>query len=377
MEYEVIIVGAGPAGLSTALFLLSADPALAGRILVLERKTFPRDKFCAGAIGGRGDRLLSSIGVKIRVPSVAISGIRMTVPQGRAERTPGFIGRTIRRIEFDSELAAATRARGVTLLEGAPVSDIHVSSRRVHVLAGESTFSGRYLVGADGVGSFVRRWLGLPFGSLRARVVEVDTERVGGDPPEDVLHFDVSDRSLNGYAWDFPTPLHDRILMSRGVYSLGFSGEESPDVAEILDKRLRGLGIDPGSCKKRQMIERGFEPHRAFARGRVMLAGEAAGVDPITGEGIAEAIQYGAIAGPYLAEKVARNEPSLADWPGYLVRSTVGADLFLRRWGAFLCFKYARRPVEVLFARVPRFLDLATGLFAGGFPVRFGGPPWS
>ncbi len=365
MPYDVIIVGAGPAGLSTALFLVHATPELRDRVLVLERKTFPRDKFCAGAVGARADHLLAGIGVHVEVPSVSITGVRMTVPQGISERAPGPIGRTIRRVEFDAELANQVRKRGITLLEAMPVEEISVSSRGVEVGAGGSSFSGKILVGADGVGSFVRRWLGLPFGSLRARVVEVDSERVHGDPPPSVLHFDVSDRGLKGYAWDFPTPVANRIMMSRGVYGLVFPGDEPPDVGALLDRRLRRLELDPARCRKKQMVERGFEPHQPFARGRVMLVGEAAGVDPVTGEGIAEAIQYGSVAGPFLADKVLRNEPSLTDWPGHLLRSVVGADLFLRRWGAYLCFRYARRPVETLFARVPRILDLTTRLFAG------------
>jgi len=370
MQHEVIIVGAGPSGLSTALFLLHRRPELKGRVLVLEKKSFPREKICAGAVGGRGDRLLESIGVRVEVPSVPITGIRFTVPQGTSERSPGPVGRTVRRLEYDAALAARARDRGVLLVENAPVREISSSGRGVEVLAGGEVHAGRVLVGADGVGSFVRRWLGLSFASLKARVVEVDSVRVEGDPPPHLLHLDVSDRGLNGYAWDFPTPLDGDIRMSRGVYGLVFPGDEPPEVARLLDRRLEHLGLDPGSHRKKQMVERGFEPHQPFARGRVILVGEAAGVDPITGEGIAEAIQYGAVAGGYLAEKISRGRMDFTDWRRHLLRSPVGADLLLRRWGAFLCFRHARRPTELLFARVPQVLDLAAGLFAGSFPPR-------
>jgi menaquinone-9 beta-reductase len=372
MLYDVIIAGAGPSGLSTALFLLHARPEMEGRVLVLEKKSFPREKICAGALGGRGDRLLESIGVRVEVPSIPITGIRFTVPQGSSERSPGPIGRTIRRLEYDAALAARARDRGVLLVEEAPVRSIAVSNRGVEVAAGDRAYTGGVLVGADGVGSFVRRWLGLSFAPLKARVVEVDAERVEGDPPPSVLHFDVSNRGLNGYAWDFPTPLGGEVRMSRGVYGLVFPGDDSPDVAGILDRRLERMGLDPGVHRKKQMIERGFEPHQPFARGRVILVGEAAGVDPITGEGIAEAIQYGAVAGAYLAEKLSLSHLDLTDWRRHLLRSAVGADLLLRRWGAFLCFKHARWPAELLFARVPRVLDLAAGLFAGSLPRETG-----
>ena len=372
--YEVLIVGAGPSGLTTALFLLRARPELRGRILVLERKRFPREKICAGAMGARADRVLKEAGIHVDVPSVEVAGARVTVPNGSAQRSPGGIGRVVRRKEFDARFAELVRGRGIAILEDAAVEDIHLGVDGVSVAAGGQQFQGRVLVGADGVGSFVRRWLGLPFGALRARVVEVDTDRIPGDPPPDILHFDVSNRDIAGYAWDFPTPLGGEVRMSRGVYALELGDGETQDVKGILESRLGGLGLDPGAYRMKRMVERGFQPHHPFSSRRILLVGEAAGVDPITGEGIAEAIQYGALAGPYLAEKLEVGDLGFGDWRTHFLRSPVGTDLFLRRWGAFLCFRLARRPVESMFLRFPRVLDYTTGLFAGRFPSAPGGP---
>lgn len=372
--YEVLIVGAGPSGLTTALFLLRARPELRGRILVLERKRFPREKICAGAMGARADRVLKEVGIHVDVPSVEVAGARVTVPNGSAQRSPGGLGRVVRRKEFDARFAELVRERGVAILEDTAVEDIHVGVDEVSVAAGGRQFRGRVLVGADGVGSFVRRWLGLPFGALRARVVEVDTDRIPGDPPPDILHFDVSNRDIAGYAWDFPTPLGGEVRMSRGVYALELGNGATQDVRGILESRLGGLGLDPGAYRMKRMVERGFQPHHPFSSRRILLVGEAAGVDPITGEGIAEAIQYGALAGPYLAEKLEVGDLGFGDWRTHFLRSPVGTDLFLRRWGAFLCFRLARKPVESMFLRFPRVLDYTTGLFSGRFPSSPGGP---
>jgi len=374
MRYEVIIVGAGPSGLATALFLLRARPELRGRILVLERKRFPREKICAGAMGARADRILKEVGIHVDVPSVEVAGARVTVPNGFAQRSPGGIGRVVRRKEFDARFAELTRMEGILILEEAAVGSIHVGREEVVAEAGGQHFRARVLVGADGVGSFVRRWLGLPFGQLRARVVEVDTERIPGDPPPDILHFDVSNRDLPGYSWDFPTPLDGEVRMSRGVYALELGDGGPRNVQALLEARLEKLGLDSSAFRMKKMVERGFQPHHPFSSRRILLVGEAAGVDPITGEGIAEAIQYGALAGPYLAEKLGVGDLAFGDWNTHFLRSPVGTDLFLRRWGAFLCFRIARKPVEALFLRFPRILDYTTGLFAGRFPSSPEGP---
>ena len=67
---EVAIVGGGPAGISAALFLSHAAPELTDRIVVLEKEHYPREKYCAGGVGARADKLLGSIGVPVDVPGV-------------------------------------------------------------------------------------------------------------------------------------------------------------------------------------------------------------------------------------------------------------------------------------------------------------------
>src|SRR6185369_2448807 len=78
----------------------------------------------------------------------------------------------------------------------------------------------RAVVGADGVGSFVRRALGAPKGRWLAQVIEVDTPATPQDFPRDLLHFDITDRSLQGYVWDFPTLVNGEALVCRGIYDL-------------------------------------------------------------------------------------------------------------------------------------------------------------
>src|SRR5262249_51223295 len=124
-----------------------------------------------------------------------------------------------------------------------------------------------------------------------------------------------------------------RPLVCRGVYRLKGEGDRpdgAGDVAAVLSERLRGQGIDPASCKNKRYAERGYEPGAPVARGALMLAGEAAGIDPVTGEGIAQAIEYGVLAGRFLARRLARDDGAsarLEGWTAELASSRLARDL--------------------------------------------------
>ncbi|HYI02257.1 NAD(P)/FAD-dependent oxidoreductase [Hyalangium sp.] len=363
--YDVAIVGAGPAGVSTALFLIHRRPELAGRIIVLEKATFPRDKFCGGAMGARADAWLSEIGVHVDVPSVMIDGISLALTGGTVQRRMGRIGRVVRRMEFDHALVRVLIARGVQLIEGARVTALTPGTDAVHLDTSAGAFLAKAVVGADGVGSVVRRSLGLPFGDLLAQVAEVDTEPVPGDPPRDVLHFDASNRSLVGYSWDFPTLVDGKALVCRGVYVLGIGRMPGADATQLLAERLEERGLHLSDYRVKRFSERGFEVHRPFAAHRILLVGEAAGIDPLVGEGIGQAIEYGKLAGDYLAARLGGRELRFDDWTKHVALSALGLHLSAR--GVLVSGFYGRpRPtVERLLLTVPGVTQLLMSLFAG------------
>lgn len=365
---DLLIVGAGPAGLSTALFLLARDPSLAGRIEVVDRATFPRDKYCAGAVGARADKLLATIGVEVKVPSVPVDGLAVRFASGTASRSVGDIGRVVRRLEFDAELLAQARKRGVKITEGVKVTALHAQSSGVTIEASDGTREVSAVVGADGVQSIVRRSLGIPAGSLRAQVVEVDTEATAADR-QALLDFDLSDESLVGYAWDFPTIVAGRQLMCRGVYDLAWEDGAALDVGVRLEAHLKKRGISSTGLKLKRYSVRGLELHRAMSAPRVLLVGEAAGVDPLLGEGIAQAIAYGALAAEYLAPRLQSGALDFSDWRRTFARSSTCADI-LARTGAlqFLRTPSRRRLLAGLTLSGSEALDVTTSLFAGKRP---------
>ncbi len=345
-DFEIVIVGAGPAGCATALFIWAAAPRLAERIVVIDRAIFPRDKICAGAIGARADGWLEQVGVRIDVPHVPIRGLAVLTRHGRlVEERQRPIGRVVRRIEFDAALLDAVRNRGIEVRCGVAFQALRHSADGLLLSTSAGDLRAAAVVGADGVGSAVRRQLGLPRGRYYAQAVEVDTAALETERVDNLLRFDLSDASFPGYCWDFPTLIDGQRGFCRGMYQLT-SGLEPDlpnqgDLGARLAQRLRDRGLDPEGLQLRRFAERGLSLREPCAARRALLVGEAAGIDPVLGEGITQAIGQGKVAGTYLAQC---DDYQFADYRQALGDSRVGLDLRIR--ARALGFVYGkRRPV--------------------------------
>ena len=160
--YEVVIAGAGPAGVSTAVALVKRDPSLRGRIVVLDRAKFPREKPCGGGLTGHAEEAMAALGLELAVPSVPSPRAEVRFWDFRREVALGKPVRVIRRDDFDASLVAQARDRGIEVREGAPLAGFTVDRDGVDVGVGQGggeRLRARVLVGADGVGSRVRKHL--------------------------------------------------------------------------------------------------------------------------------------------------------------------------------------------------------------------------
>ena len=361
LAWDVAIVGGGPSGISTALHLQAAAPG--ARIVVLEKARYPREKICAGGIGARAFRLLDKIGVDVVCPHVALDAIAIRLAgETLVAREPG-LGAVVRRAEFDHAFAGVAIARGLCVREGAAVTHLTVDDHGVTVaLADAEPIRARCVVGADGVAGVVRRLIGLPRGELRAQVVELDTAAAATDLPRDTVVFDFATRALRGYAWDFPTLVDGAPLVCRGVYALGIAADQPrARLADYLAQR----GLEMAGLRIKQFAERGFEPGAPIAAPRVLLVGEAAGIDIATGEGIGQAIEYGAVAGPYLARTLADDQLGFADWRHALDRHHLGLQLRVRHAAYRAFYGAGRATLERMLPKIPALMRAGVEDFAG------------
>ncbi|WP_433389978.1 geranylgeranyl reductase family protein [Micromonospora sp. KLBMP9576] len=342
-DFDVVVVGAGPAGSAAALAARRAGAS----VLLLDRSDFPRDKPCGDGIAAHALDVLDELGVPDAVAGYPpVPALRLVGPAGgsvaRALPRPAY---TVPRRVFDARLVTAAVAAGAQLRRHT-VRHVEVLADRVLL---DGALAARAVVGADGAGSVVRRALGHRPNPDRhlALAIRGYAPALPG-PPEQLIV--TSAPRWPAYAWSFP--------IGDGRANVGY-GEvlrgEPLTRAHLVD-RLGALlpGTDPGTVTGLRAHHLPLSTHRPRAgRGRLVLAGDALSlINPFTGEGIFYALRSGALAGAAAAgspEQAARRyAATLGRRLGtHLRHSSFAALLARRRWVVDAAVRAARRDERV------------------------------
>jgi len=343
LKHDVLILGGGPSGLSTALHLARDYPHLAPRILILEKAHYPRVKLCAGGLVADAEVILERLGLDVtEIPHVDVDTAHFDFAgKGLSLRIPGkHTIRVIRRNEFDSWLAEKTKEMGMEIREGITVKDIKTYDDHVKVETDAGTFIAQIVVGADGSNGVTRRCV-LPHAPVyTARALEVITPVFDyaetpqkSNHKENHAYFDflpVPD-NIAGYTWDFPTLVDGQPMRCWGIYDTNLLANDSrPALKELLAQEMARHGFDLNAVELKGHPIRWFSPGNQMSVPRVLLVGDAAGADPIFGEGISIALGYGAVAAREVGEAFQRNEFSFNGYKRRVMRSALGQTLFVR-----------------------------------------------
>ncbi|HEY1908229.1 MAG TPA: geranylgeranyl reductase family protein [Myxococcaceae bacterium] len=319
LDADVVVVGAGPTGSSTALNLVRADPSWKSRVLLLDRAKFPRPKLCGGAVTHLGEKVLRRMGLDFVPRHVAVREVRV-VYDGRACIFRGDpVLRITRRDEFDAWLLREAEAAGVAVRQGESVTALEQRDDHVELTTSRGLLRARVVVAADGSNSTVRRLLGLRDAAHVARLLEVLTPAAPHAPAfrDGVAVFEYGrvGTSLAGYVWDFPSLVDGKPVMNRGVYDgLERTRAGHPGLAEDLDAALRTRGYRLEDLELKGHPIRTFNPRGPLSVGSVLLAGDAAGVDPLLGEGISFALAYGEVAAEAIGAAFGERRFDFADY---------------------------------------------------------------
>jgi geranylgeranyl reductase family protein len=298
--FETIIIGAGPAGCAAAF-----DLAAAGRqVLLLDKCHFPRLKPCAGALT---PKTIQSLRFDVS-PIVRRVCSQMTLSLGKRSRTfaatrpIAFL--TVRQ-EFDRFCLDQTIARGVLfkpqhrLLALSRIAAPPDGARSWLITTTRGRFTAKYLIGADGANSIVRRLL-LRHDPLQTGLaLETCIPRTNVDGASLEFDFAAVDR---GYGWVFPKDDH----LNVGLYTLNPTIPHA--AARLADFVAQKTGRSISGKIHGHKIP--HDGRRLRQAGRwACLIGDAAGmIDPFLGEGIYHAIRSGQLA----AQAILRAAGSLA-----------------------------------------------------------------
>ena len=352
--WDVVVVGAGPAGSSAARAAVEAG---AERVLLLEKAELPRYKTCGGGLIGYSRRSLPE-GFDIPVRQ-RIDAITFTL-NGQKERTrrdrAGDLLVLVNRAEFDLALAKAAVDAGVVLRTGSAVTALEQdeAGRTVLTLADGEQVLANAVVGADGSASRIGRYVG-----VRCAQVDLGLEAEIQVPPK------VADEWANrvlvdwgplpgSYGWVFPKG----DVLTVGVINARGEGEATRKYYRDFIERL-GLAEYP-TVSDSGHLTRCRESGSPLSRGRVLVAGDAAGLlEPWTREGISFALRSGSLAGKSAAELA--GHPEAAGDAGYTeaVEELLGDEM---RAGRAMLKLFERHPG--FFHRMVTMVPMAWKMFA-------------
>ncbi|MBN1537580.1 MAG: geranylgeranyl reductase family protein [Anaerolineales bacterium] len=333
--YDIIIVGAGPAGAVLAYLLAK----IGLRVLILEKARLPRYKTCGGGVTYKTVENLP-FDVTPALNKEASGGI---VTFEGAPLLKTLVKRPfawlVMRDSFDHFLTQEALRAGAELIEASPVERIDQQPDYVTVHTNAGNFTGLFMAGADGVNSTVARLLGM----LQSREVgtaieaEIEVSPHAMDEQGQFATFDFG-AIPHGYGWIFPKSDH----LSVGIYHA-----TTGKVSDLRQSLQHFIDCQPVLNQPCQLSMRGHQiplggVFNTLHQGRVLLLGDAANLaDPWLGEGLYYAVASARIAATVIEELLSQGQADLKCYT-QRINSEIVQQLAYARRLANLVYQFPR-----------------------------------
>lgn len=322
--WDLIIVGAGPAGCSAAYF----NAQKGKKVLLLEWQSFPRDKTCGDGITGKALNVLYEMGLEDKINSlknIVSTGVLLSSPNKTEIRIPltsdhdRLMPFSLERRLIDNSIFQVTQemleANGGEVRIEKVVATLSENGVVNGVRTRENKYYGKLIVGAGGYNCPVSRAI------LKQHKIKIQDRQhyssaireywsdISGSNGDFEIHF--IDGILPGYFWIFPLS-NNRFNIGVGML-LADMDEQEVKLKEMLkwiteesylshrfkkaspdEKTLRGWMLPLGSPRENEL-----QPRRNYVEGAVLIGDAATLIDPFTGEGIGNALVSGKVLAEY------------------------------------------------------------------------------
>ncbi|MFH1392050.1 MAG: NAD(P)/FAD-dependent oxidoreductase [Candidatus Diapherotrites archaeon] len=349
-EYDVIIVGGGPSGSSTAMFLKKNK---VDNVLLIDKATFPRDKICGDAFSGKSMGIAKELGIIDEfktVPNESVYGVLFSSPkgtqvevpfpgcEGKQKTKPGFV---VRRINGDNILFQRAKKQ-VDTLEDFTVTDLIWENDSVKGVKGkkktgeELEIKAKIVVGADGATSTIGQKVKVDTNPPNHQVIATRAYYKGVTGMSNNIELHFVNEIMPGYFWIFPL---DNGWVNVGVGLLvNEKNKRKLNLKETQEKIIRENPLFKERFANSQIDEQGIKVwtlpvasyHKKNHGNGWLLVGDAAAlIDPFSGEGVGNAMTSGKFAAKYIARALKENDVSEANFAEYdkELWETIGSEI--------------------------------------------------